>query len=189
MSLWCTSDPSPVQPNAIWHQIAIQHARAAHAHLAWEPPVSVVTADSRPEQVYRMLRRLWWCCVVRDRVLSVGLRRSPLIVNSQPVLSISDFDGDIGQSEVIDSKTQRSMVLIFMRVMHLCNILPKLLHSGPSYDHTELQDQNESTLMECRVSLRDWFVQTKTEIDTANCSSGLRHHSTIVHTNHMYIFY
>lgn len=43
----------------------------------------------------RAWKRLWWCCIIRDRACAIGMRNFPLISNDDcqwPSLTIDDFD-------------------------------------------------------------------------------------------------
>ncbi|KAH7012833.1 fungal-specific transcription factor [Ilyonectria destructans] len=188
MTLWCPPEAKPIQSNSMWLQIAIQHARFVDAHLAWE--TSFATDYHHSHQEPQMLRRLWWCCLVRDRFLSLGLRRTVQVAKSQPLPYMSDFEGEIGRSEVHTAETKQLLVRMFLRVTHLCNILTDpLLLAWPPDDPSGLQPQSPSTLTDCRTALREWYDKSQLEISTANGGSGVRQHSVIVHTNLMYIFY
>ncbi|KAH6611302.1 Zn2Cys6 transcriptional regulator [Trichoderma cornu-damae] len=57
-----------------WIDAAVSHAFAAGLHL--EPSVN---KPNLPKRRQRLRRRVWWCCFIRDRLLSLGMRRPPRI--------------------------------------------------------------------------------------------------------------
>ncbi|KAJ3543461.1 hypothetical protein NM208_g1111 [Fusarium decemcellulare] len=190
MTLWCSAEPKPIQTNSLWLQIAIQHARFVDAHLAWELPHNPDDGDFEQQHEIKMLKRLWWCCLVRDRFLSVALRRSTQITTARPPLCLSDFENETNSSEVNDARTKRVLATVFTRVTHLCETLsPVLRQLWSSDDRDGLENLSASTLADCRAKLQQWLNQTKKDIQAANKGSGVRQHCVIIHTNQMYIFY
>ncbi|KAF4453779.1 fungal specific transcription factor domain-containing protein [Fusarium austroafricanum] len=190
MTLWCSAEPKPIHSNSMWLQVAIQHARFVDAHLAWEKLSDPATGSLGTDHDIQMLKRLWWCCLVRDRSLSVGLGRSTQIATAHPPLCVSDFDNEIDRSKVNDAKTKQILAVVFTRLTHLCNnltgILSRLWHSD---DRDGLGDIDTSTFAQCRAKFQEWLRQTKLEIQDASNSCGVHQHCVIIHTNQMYIFY
>ncbi|KAG7110769.1 Cutinase transcription factor 1 beta like protein [Verticillium longisporum] len=88
--------------NTAWLSFAIHQARCAKAHLAWDIELAVKSSDSSSQRNLhdiQMLKRLWWCCIIRDRFLSIGMRRSMQIPTAYPVLKPSDFENELTHSE------------------------------------------------------------------------------------------
>lgn len=170
----------------MWLNIALHHAKCAGAHRAWE---SQSANANHSQQDQRMLKRLWWGCMIRDRFISIGLRRTLQIIRPYPVLYMSDFHSEIGHSEVHSPETKRRLVRILLRLMDLCNTLTELLLLVSPSDDLEFGYLDVGKLMECRTALQDWHSKTEKEIACANSSGGLRQHSVIVHTNLMNILY
>ncbi|KAM5364609.1 hypothetical protein ACJZ2D_011390 [Fusarium nematophilum] len=190
MTLWCPAEVQPRPENSAWLQTAIDHAQFVDAHRAWEPSAGLPHEGAQSEYGPHMLRRLWSCCLVRDRFLSVGLRRIVQITKLQPTIITADFDDEIGGSEVHNAETKQLLARIFVRLTSLCNILTDiLLVVSPSDDHPGLEHEAKRTLIESRAKLREWYDETELEISTAIGSSGVRQHPVIVSMNLMYIFY
>jgi hypothetical protein len=127
--------------------------------------------------------------LVRDRFLSVGLRRSIQIAKPQPTLCISDFESEMDRSEVHSAETKQLLARLFIRANHLSNVLTDLLLLlWPPDDHLGLQS-SANALIECRAALQEWYDKTQLEISAANGGNRIRQHSVIVHTNHVYMFY
>ncbi|OBT71727.1 hypothetical protein VF21_09353 [Pseudogymnoascus sp. 05NY08] len=98
--------------NTFWLNIAIQSARADHAHY-YDIDKSLTKYERQ------MKKRLWWCCVIRDRILPLGVRRPLQITHSHldsagQELTEEDLEEDIGESEVYNTETQQLLAKIFL---------------------------------------------------------------------------
>lgn len=61
------SDP---MSNMRWEAIAVQNAHLARAHQTQAPFENTTLMANR----IRDLKRLWWCCILTDRILALGVR-------------------------------------------------------------------------------------------------------------------
>ncbi|EME41911.1 hypothetical protein DOTSEDRAFT_55601 [Dothistroma septosporum NZE10] len=94
--------------NSFWLMNAARYARLAFANVFFffgEHPAHM-----------RRLKRLWWSVLFRDRIMSLGLRRAP-IIESDPllqdgkyVLGLADFEPELGKSEVHCRETQIALI-------------------------------------------------------------------------------
>lgn len=179
MTLWCPVEPRAVPSSSMWLQLAIQNARFVDAHLAWDAAVSPITTANRPQPSRRMLRRLWWSCVIRDRALALGLRRGLQVTTTQPSPYMADFESEMSRSEVYAWERKQVLARLFLRMAQLCNILTDLLTYPP--DASESPLQSAGILTDCRQSLQRWHDGL--QHDLANSCGGSRKHSVTVHTN------
>ncbi|RBA14342.1 fungal specific transcription factor [Fusarium proliferatum] len=187
LSFWYpTSRTGPQKPNSLWLSIAIHHARCLGAHEAWEHPDLQVQSERS-----HLLRRLWWCCVIRDRVLSLGLRRRLQITKVPPVLLPSDFENEINHSEVARPENKRKLVCILLRVMELCGLLTDLLEliCLPDCYRLNYTQKEVAKLSACRDALKNWFMMTSTAIPSPLLDNRFRDQSVIVHGSLMYMYY
>ncbi|KAH6665010.1 fungal-specific transcription factor domain-containing protein [Halenospora varia] len=96
--------------NTFWLSVAIKSAKECGAHR-YECDENLTRYERQ------MKKRLWWSCVLRDRILPLGLRR-PLqidcIYTSDRGLTDNDFDQDVGKSKVYDADTQRLLAKILV---------------------------------------------------------------------------
>ncbi|RXG46175.1 hypothetical protein VDGE_30143 [Verticillium dahliae] len=128
LTMWCP--PPSVQrnrTNTAWLSFAIHQARCAKAHLAWDIEAAVKSSESSSQRNLhdiQMLKRLWWCCIVRDRFLSIGMRRSMQIPTAYPILEPSDFDNELTHSEVHTGESRRRLLDIYIHLMCL-SVSPK----------------------------------------------------------------
>ncbi|KAJ9608802.1 hypothetical protein H2200_006573 [Cladophialophora chaetospira] len=87
MSLWY-STPDDQMDAYHWLNIAISLARRASLN---RDPASMAIS----EREKRMRKRIWWCCLIRDPLLALGLKR-PIIVSPDdhdvPELKLDDFE-------------------------------------------------------------------------------------------------
>ncbi|OCK78340.1 hypothetical protein K432DRAFT_269057, partial [Lepidopterella palustris CBS 459.81] len=101
--------------NTLWLNLAIQSALKANAHH-YDHDKSLSKYEKQ------MSKRLWWCCVLRDRILPLGLRRPLQITHNYLTggcLDYNDLEDDIGKSEVYDKDTQ---ILLAKTVVALCQL-------------------------------------------------------------------
>ncbi|KAH6955726.1 hypothetical protein BKA56DRAFT_503382 [Ilyonectria sp. MPI-CAGE-AT-0026] len=184
---------SPTKPNTFWLGNAITHARSAHVdHLM--DTYGILQKEGGDSKHHKTLKLLWWCCIMRDRSLSLGLHRSLQITRPYELPTLRDFEDQIGHSLVYDARTQRRLICIFIRMMELCVILTDVLPlisvedyivSGNSKRiHTE-----QEKLSNCKGALRQWYVTTVEGFPVSDDEKGFQHQSVILHTNLMYIYY
>ncbi|KAH6668928.1 fungal-specific transcription factor domain-containing protein [Halenospora varia] len=178
--------------NTSWLTIAIQSAKTHGAHLYRED--RGLTRYSR-----KMKKRLWWCCVLRDRILPLGLRRPLQITHNHFDFSYGglvdeDFADDIGKSKVYDAATQRLLAKIIIAecklAIEMTDIITTLYPSDiPHFITTASAKDFNSTSVEadrCKKKLIDWY----NTINSWVC--GIRkeaHASVILYTSLMYVYY
>lgn len=143
-----TSDQE-IWANSGWLHIAVRHARMLQAHqyhyLEVETPARVST-----------LKRLWWCCLIRDRIVSLGMRRPLQIPVLEPDLHRDFFTADELEREIVGSGTYDSEVksILFQVMRSLCRFvvavtdLVNLVYPAPSREGG-VSERRESTL--CRL--------------------------------------
>lgn len=88
--------------NSVWLSKAIAHAEVARAHL--------YTREKDPS--HRLcLKRLWWSCILRDRMIALGVRRMIQIGAEkfdfdQTGLEAEDLSEECDKSDVYDSASK-----------------------------------------------------------------------------------
>ncbi|KAF4472615.1 Cutinase transcription factor 1 beta [Fusarium albosuccineum] len=91
MTLWYET---PKEHRNTWHWIDVAISQAFSAGLHREPSF----LSSPPMiRVQRLRRRLWWSCLIRDRLVSLGMKRPPRINDEDfcvPMLEKTDFEPD-----------------------------------------------------------------------------------------------
>ncbi|KAL1904077.1 hypothetical protein Sste5344_010202 [Sporothrix stenoceras] len=196
--------------NTVWLSIAIQQARLAEAHLYASLPQNNIHTSA--------LKRLWWCCIIRDRLLSLGVRRSILIPRTQfdidrhPPLGAMDLADEIAYSRVYNLETKKGLVAIIARIAELCVVLtdvltlaypPDVLAWDSQNDQDRLQREGKN-IEKCKLALDQWYSSVSSRFPlfngTANDAAYLPgqqvgvgnnycHDSVILYTNLMYMYY
>ncbi|GES64570.1 hypothetical protein ATEIFO6365_0009005900 [Aspergillus terreus] len=102
---------SETSTNSTWLEIAIESAKEGNAHIYYSVPSPSGTNSTD-------LKRVWWCCLIRDRLISLGMRRPIQITPDeydlpQQGLTFADLEDEAFHSEVygLDTKTALSQVL------------------------------------------------------------------------------
>lgn len=118
--------------NTYWMVVAVHHARSARAHqfghLANDPRFH------GDERKIRLLTRLWWCCILRDRIMSLGLRR-PLCIHpaevdpNLPHMTMADFADEISQPWFHSRTTKEMQVRLMLANCRLGMILGDILET------------------------------------------------------------
>jgi hypothetical protein len=115
LSLW-----SPgwigAQNNSYWLDMAFKHAAAKRL---WEHDPEDKSKNSR-------LRLLWWCCLVRDRVLALGMRRPHRLHKAlleDDIVSKSDFGVEAKYPSYTDFKSKQVEILAFIWFCRLSRIM------------------------------------------------------------------
>ncbi|CAG9975459.1 unnamed protein product [Clonostachys byssicola] len=190
LTFWSVpSKPAPFGPNTMWLKIAIHYAQMVNAHHACLPNAS----PTRPGNAQGPLMRLWWCCIIRDRSLSLGLRRSLQISKLYQVPDYIDFQEEIHSSKVYDPTTKQILTRILVHFMDLCMILTDLLivSSQEDYHYQLSKGRNEvmGRLSACRIALQSWHDRMNLEFPTSNENKEFYHNSVIIHVNMTHIYY
>ncbi|ORY68662.1 fungal-specific transcription factor domain-containing protein [Pseudomassariella vexata] len=196
--------------NSTWLSMAIQNAKSVEAH--YYSAIPVISAAAHPAQHKRQntLRRLWWCCIVRDRILPLGLRRSPKITRSHfdfdanPRLGYPDLDDEVHRSKVYNAETKRCLIGIFSQIVDLSIVLTSSLmlvfplDDSPGWGKRVGAEQSEK-VRECKSALRRWYESASLQFPmfgggTARRINAMkrkesRHDSVILYTNMMYMYY
>ncbi|KAI1018060.1 hypothetical protein LB504_003816 [Fusarium proliferatum] len=110
-----------------WLSVAIHYAKSAGAHRHHE------NQDTREG---RLLKRLWWCCILRDQILALALHQSPLVNRSAletscPALSVADFTHEIRTSRVYEHVDKQIIVQIAIVLCEFSDVLGDILLLSP----------------------------------------------------------
>lgn len=208
---------TPRKPNTAWLSIAIQHAKTAEAHhYSSLSPVSRAGSSARQAlptaqaKKQNMLKRLWWCCILRDRVMGLGLRRSLQITRNHfnfetnGILGFSDLTDEIERSRVYNADTKRCLAEVLEQLVELCVILTDILilvfplDDSPGWGR-DMKAEEQDKLRECKVSLRRWYKGATLRFPVFGGGAVARvggsgakefhHDSVILYTNLMYMYY
>ncbi|TDZ46012.1 Cutinase transcription factor 1 beta [Colletotrichum trifolii] len=194
--------PSLRRSNTAWLAIAIQNARTAEAHRY----ASRSAPDGRRNN---LLKRLWWCCVVRDRIVGLGMRRGVQITrdhfdfDSNGLLGCADLAGEVERSRVYNPGTKRCLAEILAQLVELCVVLTDILilvfplDDSPGWGR-EMRAEEQDSVRGCKVALQRWYKGATMRFPMFGGGSVARvrspgnefqHDSVILYTNLMYMYY
>jgi len=162
--LLCLSGPNDdlLQDNSTWLNTAIQYAKICRANRCDSESVCPTERNIR--------KRLWWCCVIRDRLISLGMRR-PLQITpesfdpDQPLEGlVQDLQDESGRSIVHDFATKRQLADLFLLHIGLVIALTDTLMAVYPPDGAEtpqlssLRDYADavSRIQLCKSKLERW---------------------------------
>ncbi|EXM24716.1 hypothetical protein FoTM2_006280 [Fusarium oxysporum f. sp. vasinfectum] len=200
---WVPESPgttSPV-PYRTWLSLAIHHAKLVKAHRH-AGICDVGTTANEPRS--RTLRRLWWCCIICDRLSSLTCRFRLQITpdmldmeNCVP-LGFADLQSEIHRSNVFSPATKRQLISLFSKYLGLLMLLTELIPVAYPFE-TRLESspdfsvQEEENIRKSCDLLDEWYDTAKAEfppfhqLKAAEESDSVN--SVAVHTNLMYIYY
>lgn len=209
LSFWAPS--STRNPNTSWLSLAIQHAKSAEAHHYAAMPVFSATTHPLQHRKQNILKRIWWCCIIRDRTLGLLMRRPIQVTRAHfdfdetPTLGFSDLADEFDRSKVYNTATKRCLSEILAQIVELYVVLTDILLLVFPLDDTpgwgrEMKAEDATRVQECKVALRRWYKDTTLRfpmfdgnpaagLATPNNREEYRHDSVILYTNLMYMYY
>ncbi|OAL19718.1 hypothetical protein AYO20_11590 [Fonsecaea nubica] len=113
------------QINTYWLSVAIHLAKVAGAdHFS--------TYAGRDPARHNQLKRVWWCCIIRDRTMALGLRRPINILSASfeeiwPLLTDHDLKSEIGRSCVRGTSAKLRLLHSLSALCKLCVVLCPIL--------------------------------------------------------------
>ncbi|KAF5644857.1 cutinase transcription factor 1 beta [Fusarium sp. NRRL 25303] len=200
---WVPESPtttSPV-PYRTWLSLAIHHAKLINAHRH-SGICDVGTTANEPQS--RTLRRLWWCCIICDRLSSLACRFRLQITpdmfdmeNCVP-LGFADLQSEIHRSNVFSPATKRQLISLFSKNLSLLMLLTEIIPVAYPFETRlgsipDFSAQEEEIIRNSCDRLEEWYNTAKAEfppfhqITTAEDNDSAK--SVTVHTNLMYIYY
>ncbi|KAH8886621.1 hypothetical protein GQ53DRAFT_827932 [Thozetella sp. PMI_491] len=185
LTMWVPPSQFHGKENSMWLTVAIEKAKSAGADCYFASSPMLRLSSKRRN----VLKRLWWCCIMRDRIMSLGLRRPIQIThvhfpfNDAPRLCHDDLASEIRRSKVYDVETKRSLIDIIVQVVELCVVLTDALflvfplHKTIRFLSQEHSKERETKLGEARRALGRWFDASSAAIRT---EKKCQHDSTTV---------
>lgn len=127
---------TPDDQKDTWHwmgvAISLSHTIGLHRN-----PDKSMALDSKRKKLWK---RIWWSCVMRDRLVALGMRRPTRIKSEDcdvPMLTLEDFeiDLDIGRSNIIyqhedleeEIRKQRRLAIMCIQKAKLCVCISHVL--------------------------------------------------------------
>lgn len=189
-----------MKPNTVWLSIAIQNAKNAeapyHATLPW-------MGRSPEAKRNNVLKRLWWCCIIRDRILPLGLRRGIQITRAHfdfeehRPLGLMDLEDEIHRSLVYNPDAKRELIRILSHILDLCVILTDVLLLVFPLDgaldqvnrRSKIALVEEGDIRNNKNALVHWYTAAVAAGEGGDRISWDKHESVILYTHWMYTCY
>ncbi|PVH75443.1 hypothetical protein DL98DRAFT_427572 [Cadophora sp. DSE1049] len=180
--------------NTFWLGIAIQNTKLALAQYC----------RYSHQSIQRIIcKRLWWCCVVRDRSLALGLR-VPLQITPDcleaniDMLTSHNLQSDIEHSKVYSSGTKRLLVDLFVGQCELAVKLTRVIMlSYPTNERSPsmqtVEDEHKlgedlAAVEEAKSGLAVWYESAMRRFPTP-AGLGDTDPSIVLYTNLLYIIF
>lgn len=198
-----------LRSNTVWLSVAIESAKNAEAPYYATLPASskLGTPEERSEAKQKnLLKRLWWCCVIRDRILPLGLRRGIQITRAhfdfgkyQP-LGLMDLDDEVHRSTVYNADAKRELIRVLSHVLDLCVILTDVLLLVFPLDgalgarrQAAISPFEDAKIRSNKKALVHWYTAAVTTSATAADDvaeiNWNKHDSVILYTHLMFTYY
>ncbi|KIM93818.1 hypothetical protein OIDMADRAFT_63932, partial [Oidiodendron maius Zn] len=189
------STPHEQQDNTSWLSTAIQYARADGAHLYYCLP-------GQTSRQTREKKRLWWCCVLRDRVIALGVRRPVQITPdhfdfSQTGVTELDFAGEVERSQVYDTDTKSFLARIFIVQCQFAVAVTSMIMVIYPLNGVVIPDLSTRTppsklhncIEESQKELGKWMEMARAQLVLGPDDTATPHKSVTLYTNLTYIYY
>ncbi|KAF4946369.1 hypothetical protein FSARC_14213 [Fusarium sarcochroum] len=206
---WVPDRPSNTMPvpYKTWLGLGLHHAKHINAHRengVCDVPSSTCSAEDPHSNT---LRRLWWCCIIMDR-LSPLCTRFRLQITSDLFdfehcvpLGFVDLQTEVYRSKVFHPSTKLQHIAIFSKFLGLLMALTEVLPIVFPFENklesgTESLEEEANKIERCGDLLRNWYKTANADFplfdghDADQRSDELDHtNSIILYTNLMYIYY
>ncbi|KAK5637341.1 hypothetical protein RRF57_013053 [Xylaria bambusicola] len=206
---WVPNFPVNTSPDPwkTWHRLALRHAEYINAHRYGRVVDVSNLASSAQKRYFRSVRRLWWCCIILDRISPLctrfRLQITPDLFDSDAYvpLGFSDLQTEIHRSRVFAPAIKRRHVILFAKFLDLILILTDVLSIVfPFESKVELRPEttqgSNAQIQKCWRLLRAWYESATIEFPLFHGQDRERHidtmdpaNSIILYTNLMYIYY
>jgi hypothetical protein len=194
------------RPNSMWLSMAIESARSVQAHQCL--PATSAPTDSIERQKRLSLKRLWTCCVVRDHIMALTLRRNCQItrtnfnLSSGSILSYSELSTELHGSKIYDAVTKKSLIMTFLQLARLCLLFTDTCQlifpyeRGLKTNQPSDMDLDRAKIKACKADLDDWYETVRKRLpfamrkgDVITNSPKLVNPSVTLFVNMIYIYY
>ncbi|KAJ9144221.1 Fungal specific transcription factor domain-containing protein [Pleurostoma richardsiae] len=202
LTTWVPPFNTTLKPYSTWMSIAIQHARSIGADRIAEAPEESLTGTPEEIKTKKTLRRLWWCCILGDRISPLATRRSLQITrdnfdfDASKGFGAEDLEDEISRSSVYNVATKRVLARVLGLLTDLCIILTDVLTlTFPFQDAAPSRRQWNpaecAKIRECDAALNHWYRSAISQFPGPGANSEMqkRHKSVVLHVSLLYIYY
>lgn len=176
------------ETNTQWLKTAIKSAREGRAHQ-YNSLSNNEVKGHKPAS-----KRLWWCCILRDRIMSLGLRR-PLEIKPKdfdfglPSLSEEDLEGEIENSLVYSPSTKRVLVQLLTLLCDFAVVMNDILLLCYNPEPRRVKDPEQVRIVKQKVyQLEGWYDIAVSRFRELRQMPNV-HKSASLFINAIYIYY
>lgn len=184
-----------LRTNSLWLTHAIRFAQIARADRFYE-----VEEDDPKRRT--ALKRLWWGCITRDRILPLGLRRPIQIKDTVPIsddtrfLNEDDFKDEIGASRIHEAAVQRELFGVMNLTCRFAEaVTPAMIMMYTAEKPRERTLSTSSTLQKLLTNVKDHIDQLHVWHENAirlfppPVSLGDEPDTLVIYANMLFIYY
>lgn len=170
---------SPDDPKDVWHWLGVAISLARTIGLN----VNTTSSPLSPQK-QKLWKRIWWSCYMRDRLISIGMRR-PIRIREDdydvPILEVSDFETEAlpadlarmvgGSSAIRDPSKRELLARMCIQMIKICQCITHVLEVQYSMLGHRLGATSETTMrlvpkrsaaeriavMQCDRELETWY--------------------------------
>lgn len=200
LTCWMPSTNATLSPNSSWLGLAIQHARSLNADRCDTLDMKSTAISSHEQKFQNTIRRLWWSCIIRDRLGSLCSRRGIQIVHdradlrARSPLGFTDLEDEMCRSSVYSVATKRTLIRLLAHYIQFCIALTDTLllvfpSENPHISGRKSEIEEDERIDECKHVLQQWYKRASScfpeDRDAAgDLAEDKRHHKSVVlHTN------
>ncbi|EWY88027.1 hypothetical protein FOYG_09389 [Fusarium oxysporum NRRL 32931] len=204
---WVPPSNTTLNPYKTWLSLAIQHARSINADRYTEVPELIEVTSTKQRKYQNSLHRLWWCCVIMDRISPLCTRFSLHIThdrfdfkNTIP-LGAEHLQDDIYRSSVFTPAIKRRQIGIFSKFLELMILLTDVLTLTYPFEDSvrsksRFAEDEDLAFERCEASLKAWYVRVsalfppfENEPKDSYGKGNDQEKSIVLQTNLIYIYY
>ncbi|RMZ87217.1 hypothetical protein DV736_g5562, partial [Chaetothyriales sp. CBS 134916] len=177
---------APDDPKDIWHWLGIAISLAS--------TIGINNDNSRSSldlKTQKLWKRIWWCCYLRDRLISLGMRR-PLRIRdgdfSVGMLELEDFETVslpieqsclLGACPAVHTSLERiTLAKLCLALIDLCKCVSQVLETQYCLMGQKIGDTQNTTVrlvpkqptgdlsdvLRCDRALEEWYLSTPPEL-------------------------
>jgi len=201
LTTWVPPFNTTLKPYSTWMSIAIQHARSIGADRVAEAPEESLAGTPDEIKTKKTLRRLWWCCILGDRIAPLATRRSPQITcdnfdfDGSKKFGLEDLEDEISRSSVYNVATKFILARVLGLFTDLCIVLTDVLtltfpFQDAARSRRHWNPAEGAKIRECDAALKQWYRSAISQFPVgADSATQKRHKSVVLHVNLLYIYY
>lgn len=186
------SQPPLCDLATMWLSRAIRHAELSGAQHYDAPCLGRQSTDPEENKHRNTLKRLWWCCIIRDRILSltshrgIQITRDSFDFNAKSYLGLADLYEEIDHSKIYDKAAKMTLIELLQAFVEFCVLLTDVLEEKISNhvdDYAILAsiEQYEHLIHDYKRRLK--VIRNSTSVSRCIVSSGTTQSSIALFAN------